>query len=215
MGNRESCPFDFVLTDQGVCRQNCATGYTYTMSPTGFEFCRHNIEPRVRYVPGKGRLGNVAELNEASMNSLVRLRFANAEFENIRLRRELEQQQREVKRSQWAAVGDASAAAGSLAAGATLMNNQRTQFNRSARLVEDTANSLRIRRPPVQPDTEIPKEQRRIQLIVQKNALFIQVVLVLIFASAVAYMIMPMETANYVALAILSVGLIYRIFFVE
>lgn len=81
--------------------------------------------------------------------------------------------------------------------------------------MRDTTSSLRIRRPPVQPETEIPKEQRRIQEIIQKNSLFIQIVLVLVFACAVSYLVLPMETANYVSLAILSVALIYRFFFIK
>lgn len=45
--------------------------------------------------------------------------------------------------------------------------------------------------------------------------MFIQIVLVLVFACAVSYLVLPMETANYVSLAILSVALIYRFFLMK
>jgi len=133
---------------------------------------------------------------------------ANTQVDNVRLTRA----NQEARRSE---VTGAAAAAGSLAAGATLMDNQRRQFNDSARIIQNAKDSLRIRRPPVQPETEIPKEQRRIQQIIQKNALFIQIVLVLVLVCAVSYFVLPTETANYVSLAVLSVALIYRFFLMK
>lgn len=108
-----------------------------------------------------------------------------------------------------------SAAAGTLAAGATMIDNQQRQFNESTRLLRQANETLKKRRPPVQPNEEIAKEQSRIRQIVAKDALFIQVVLFLVFLCAVAYLMLPLETANYTALAILSVAVIYRIFFVQ
>jgi hypothetical protein len=133
---------------------------------------------------------------------------ANTQVDNVRLIRA----NQAARQSE---VTGAAAAAGSLAAGATLMDNQRRQFNDSARIIQNAKNSLRIRRPPVQPETEIPKEQRRIQQIIQKNALFIQIVLVLVLVCAVSYFVLPTETANYVSLAVLSVALIYRFFLMK
>jgi hypothetical protein len=199
-----TCPFDFTRDAQGMCRMNCVTGYTY--NSTGR--CQNNRQPTVTYVPGRARPGNPSEINTAISLSSEGATRANAQAENLRLI----QANQEARRSE---VAGASVAAGSLAAGRTLMTNQERRFNDSARLVRNSTSSLRIRRPPVQPETEIPKEQRRIQEIVQKNALFIQIVLVLVFACAVSYLVLPMETANYVSLAILSVALIYRFFFIK
>lgn len=98
---------------------------------------------------------------------------------------------------------------------ASLVESQNTQFNQSTRLIQDTSRSFGKRRPPVQPDSEVAKEQRAIQRIVQKNALFIQIVLFLVLLCAVAYLILPQGTANIAALLILGVAVIYRIFFVQ
>lgn len=199
-----TCPFDFTRDAQGMCRMNCATGYTYNSQGR----CQHNTESTVTYIPGRARPGSQTEINTAISLSSEGATRGNAQAENLRLNRANQASRR-------AEVTGASAAAGSLAAGAALMNNQNRQFNDSARIVRNAKNSLRIRRPPVQPETEIPKEQRRIQEIVQKNALFIQIVLVLVLVCAVSYFVLPMETANYVSLAVLSVALIYRFFFIK
>lgn len=98
----------------------------------------------------------------------------------------------------------------------TLVRNQEQKFNQSTRLLRDTNEEMKRRqRGPVQPSGELAKEQSRIRQLVAKNALFIQVVLFLVFLCSVAYLMLPLETANYTALAILSVAVIYRIFFVE
>lgn len=100
----------------------------------------------------------------------------------------------------------------------TEIGNLRTKqekVNQSSRLIEQTTEKLKARRPPVQPVSEIAEEQQRIQRIVQKNALFIQIVLFLVVLCGVAYLLLPLQTANYAALAILGVAVIYRIFFVK
>lgn len=98
-----------------------------------------------------------------------------------------------------------------------MIENQQQQFNQSTRLLQATNEALKKRRGPVQPDTnsEIAKEQSRIRQLIERNALFIQIVLFLIFLCAIAYLVLPLNIANYTALAILSIALIYRIFFVE
>lgn len=197
-----TCPSDFV-TEGGMCRAACGPGYTYSDL-----YCRHNRESSVKYYAYRGQATSASQIINARNMAAMALLRANTQVDNLRLSREAEAARR-------AEITGASAAAGSLAAGARLVNAQNQQFNNSARLVRDTTSSLRIRRPPVQPETEIPKEQRRIQQIIQKNALFIQIVLALVFACAVSYLVLPMETANYVSLAILSVALIYRFFFIK
>ena len=98
-----------------------------------------------------------------------------------------------------------------------MIENQQQQFNQSTRLLQATNDVLKKRRGPVQPDTnsEIAKEQSRIRQLIERNALFIQIVLFLVFLCAIAYLVLPLNVANYTALAILSIALIYRIFFVE
>ena len=107
-----------------------------------------------------------------------------------------------------------AASAGAIGSAATMIDNQQRQFNESSRLLRRANELLKKRREPVQPTGDLAKEQSRIRQIVEKNALFIQVVLFLVFLCAVAYLLLPLETANYASLAILSVALIYRIFFV-
>jgi hypothetical protein len=106
-------------------------------------------------------------------------------------------------------------AAATLATGATMLDNQQRQFNESTRLLRATNEQLKKRRKPVQPSGELAEEQSRIRNIISKNALFIQIVLFLVFLCAVAYLMLPLETANYASLAILSIAVIYRIFFVQ
>ncbi len=95
--------------------------------------------------------------------------------------------------------------------------NQQQQFNQSTRLLQETNDRLKKRRGPVQPDmnSDLAKEQSRIRHLIERNALFIQIVLFLVFLCAIAYLVLPLNTANYTAVAILSIALIYRIFFVE
>ena len=97
----------------------------------------------------------------------------------------------------------------------TLVRNQEQKFNESTRLLRSTNEELKKRRGPVQPSGELALEQSKIQKIIAKNALFIQIVLFLVFLCIVAYLLLPLDTANYTALAILSIAVIYRIFFVE
>ena len=97
----------------------------------------------------------------------------------------------------------------------TLIRNQERKFNESSRLLRDANERLKKKRNPVQPSGELEKEQSRIRQIVAKNALFIQIVLFLVFLCIVAYLLLPLNVANYTALAILSVAVIYRIFFVQ
>ncbi len=98
-----------------------------------------------------------------------------------------------------------------------MIQNQQQQFNQSTRLLQATNEALKKRRGPVQPDmsSELAMEQSRIRQLIERNALFIQIVLFLVFLCAVSYLILPLNLANYASLAILSVALIYRIFFVE
>ncbi len=199
------CPSDFVTTEANRCRVACVTGFTY--SATSMR-CQSDVESTVAYMPRIARADNREEINTARSMSATDASRANTQVDNVRLTRA----NQAARQSE---VTGAAAAAGSLAAGATLMDNQRRQFNDSARIIQNAKNSLRIRRPPVQPETEIPKEQRRIQQIIQKNALFIQIVLVLVLVCAVSYFVLPMETANYVSLAVLSVALIYRFFLMK
>lgn len=97
----------------------------------------------------------------------------------------------------------------------SLVESQNTHFNQSSRLLEDAQKKIRGKRPPVQPNTEIAKEQKRIRDIVQKNALFIQIVLFLVLLCAVCYLVLPPSIANIAALIILGSAVIYRIFFVQ
>jgi Flp pilus assembly protein TadB len=104
-----------------------------------------------------------------------------------------------------------------LAASRNAIEEQETKFNQSSRLLRETNEALKKRRPPVQPDpnSELAKEQSRIRQLIERNALFIQIVLFLVFLCAIAYLVLPLNIANYTAVAILSIALIYRIFFVE
>ena len=100
-------------------------------------------------------------------------------------------------------------------AAGSLIDSQNAQFNQSTRLVRDTRDNIRTKRGPVQPSSEIAKEQSEIQRIVQQNALFIQIVLFLVLLCAIAYLVLPQGVANIAALAILGSAMIYRIFFVQ
>jgi hypothetical protein len=104
-----------------------------------------------------------------------------------------------------------------LTASRNAIEQQEMKFNQSSRLLRETNEALKKRRGPVQPDpnSELAKEQSRIRQLIDRNALFIQIVLFLVFLCAVAYLVLPLSTANYTALVILSIAVIYRIFFVE
>jgi hypothetical protein len=97
----------------------------------------------------------------------------------------------------------------------SLVDSQNTQFHQSTRAIKQVRDSMGKRRPPVQPESDIAKEQQSIQKIVQKNALFIQVVLFLVLLCAISYLLFPLEMANVVSLFVLGSAVIYRIFFVQ
>ena len=201
-----TCPSGFASAagTSGYCYVQCAAGYT----PVGETMCQHNTETSIRYIRSGTNPGNVSQEQSAREVNTSRLREANARVDTLRAQREAQAARTAEKQGALNAVGPATEAK-------ALVQSQQAQFNRSARLVQDTTDRLRARRPPVQPDSEIAMEQQRIQKIIQKNALFIQIVLLLVVLCAVAYMILPLQTANYAALAILSVAVLYRIFFVK
>jgi hypothetical protein len=201
-----TCPSGFASSagTPGYCYVQCAAGYT----PVGETMCQHNTETSIRYIRSGTTPGNVSQEQSAREVNTSRLREANARVDTLRAQREAEAARMAEKQGALNAVGPATEAK-------ALVQSQQAQFNQSARLVQDTTDRLRVRRPPVQPDSEIAMEQQRIQNIIQKNALFIQVVLLLVVLCAVAYMLLPLQTANYAALAILSVAVLYRIFFVK
>ena len=201
-----TCPSGFASSagTPGYCYIQCATGYT----PAGETMCQHNTETSIRYIRSGANPGNLSQEQSAREVNTSRPQEANARVDTLRARREAQAARTAEKQGALNAVGPATDAK-------ALVQSQQAQFNQSARLVQDTTNRLRARRPPVQPDSEIAMEQQKIQRIVQKNAMFIQIVLFLVVLCSVAYMLMPLQTANYTALAILSVAVLYRIFFVK
>lgn len=199
-----TCPSGFSTSPSGYCYIQCASGYR----PVGESTCQSNTDASVRYIRSGANPGNMGQEQSAREVNMARVQEANTRLENLRVQREMQAARNAEKQANLSTVASATQAKG-------LVESQQTQFNRSARLVQETNNRLRVKRPPVQPDSEIAKEQRNIQNIVQKNALFIQVVMVLVVMCAVAYMLLPLNTANYTALLILSVAVLYRIFFVE
>jgi hypothetical protein len=97
----------------------------------------------------------------------------------------------------------------------SLVESQNALFNQSSRLLENAQKKIRGGRPPVQPNSEITEERNKIQRIIQKNAMFIQVVLFLVLLCAISYLVLPPNAANVAALIILGSAVIYRIFFVQ
>lgn len=134
---------------------------------------------------------------------------AEALREQQRLANERLRQQR-VREVRAAANGSETASAAG-----SLVSAQQAQFNQSTRLIQETRDRIQVKRPPVQPDTEIAKEQSEIQKIVQQNAMFIQIVLFLVLLCAISYLVLPQTAANVVSLIVLGAALIYRIFFIQ
>ncbi len=113
-----------------------------------------------------------------------------------------------------AEVESARGVSAAAASANSLVETQQSQFNQSSRLIQETKNKLQLKRPPVQPSSEISKEQQKIRSIIQTNALFIQIVLFLVLLCAISYLVFPQNVANIVSLIILGSAMIYRIFFV-
>lgn len=199
-----TCPMDFVLdpTSQD-CRILCGSGYSYLGGK-----CQSDADPTVSYTPPTMPLRDQSRLGDVRGAHALLVSNANVRVENNTARQTLLNQRR-------AEIAGATVSNTTLSNMGSLIQSQQAQFNQSARLIQNTRNALRERRPPVQPDSEIVLEQSKLQKIFAADALFIQITLFLVFLCVVSYLVLPLNMANYVSLAILTVAMIYRFFFVK
>lgn len=73
--------------------------------------------------------------------------------------------------------------------------------------IEKTKESLKPLRPPTAPASDMEKERREITDIARRNLFFIQVALFLVVLAMLCYLILPQDSANLIAFALLSVGI--------
>lgn len=74
-------------------------------------------------------------------------------------------------------------------------------------VMKDIINSLKPFRPPTAPASDIEKERKDITGIARQNLFFIQVALFLVVLVMLGYIILPQDSANLIAFALLSVGI--------
>jgi len=72
--------------------------------------------------------------------------------------------------------------------------------------IEKTKESLKPLRPPTAPASDMEKERREITEIAKRNLFFIQVALFLVVLAMLGYIVFPLDSANLIAFALLSVG---------
>lgn len=82
-----------------------------------------------------------------------------------------------------------------------------TEQRKVADEIEKTKESLKPLRPPTAPASDMEKERREITEIAKRNMFFIQVALFLVVLAMLSYVIFPLESANLIAFALLSVGI--------
>lgn len=73
--------------------------------------------------------------------------------------------------------------------------------------IQKTQESLKPLRPPTAPSSDIEKERKEITSLAKQNLFFIQVALFLVVLAMLSYGMFPLDTANLIAFALLSVGI--------
>jgi hypothetical protein len=71
----------------------------------------------------------------------------------------------------------------------------------------DVIKSLKPFRPPTAPASDLEKERKEITLLSARNLYFIQIALFLVVLAMLSYFVLPLDTANLIAFALLSVGI--------
>jgi hypothetical protein len=226
-----TCPTNFsaAASNPNFCLANCPPGFTPTSTTGAFQIhrCVSDVQQNVSYIrPGidinalAGAQTNVEQLNLArAQEATARMRAMEAEGQNSSLVEQARQSAaaaaRAAEEQRVREVQGATSGAETASAAESVISAQHSQFNQSSRLIQETKNKLQLKRPPVQPSSEISEEQQKIRSIIQTNALFIQIVLFLILLCAISYLVLPQEIANIASLIILGSAMIYRIFFVQ
>ena len=77
----------------------------------------------------------------------------------------------------------------------------------NANTIEEVINSLKPFRPPTAPASDLEKERKEITLLSTRNLYFIQIALFLVVLAMLSYFVLPLDTANLIAFALLSVGI--------
>jgi hypothetical protein len=72
---------------------------------------------------------------------------------------------------------------------------------------KEVINSLKPFRPPTAPASDLEKERKEITDIAKRSLYFIQIALFLVVVAMLSYVILPLDTANLVAFALLCVGI--------
>ena len=77
----------------------------------------------------------------------------------------------------------------------------------AAKDIRDVKDSLKQFRPPTAPSSDLETERQAILAIQNRNLYFVQIALFLVVMAMISYMVLPLETANTSALALLCVGI--------
>ena len=78
--------------------------------------------------------------------------------------------------------------------------------NESAFAIKEVKDSLKPFRPPTAPSSDLETERQAILALHNRNLYFVQVALFLVVMVMISYMVLPLDTANTAALALLCVG---------
>jgi hypothetical protein len=82
-----------------------------------------------------------------------------------------------------------------------------TEQKRVVDEIQKTHESLKPLRAPTAPSSDIEKERKEITGIAQQNLFFIQAALFLVVLALLCYVMFPLETANLIAFALITVGI--------
>jgi hypothetical protein len=87
------------------------------------------------------------------------------------------------------------------------LSTRNAAVSSSASTFKEVIDSLKPFRPPTAPASDLEKERKEITDIARRSLYFIQIALFLVVLSMLSYFVLPLDTANLVAFALLCVGI--------
>ena len=206
MGAGLSCPSGF---EQGLllsCRASCPDEFKYVQEQGGnsmIEKCVHLTNNSKSF-----QLVSLPQIEEGKpipqSYSQEQTRVAN---EGARIRGEVRTQTKgydELDRSKTRSVEDYSRIQSEYAA--------YTEQQSAVKEIQSIKNSLKPFRPPTAPSSDLEKERKAITDVASRNMFFAQFALFLVVLVGLSYVTLPQDTANSVALGLLTVGIGFGFF---
>ena len=199
-----SCPSGFTIdTAKMKCNSigvppSCPAGYPVTPSPTSGKCYRTSVdegEPAWKTCPSGTALGeNTLCFTRQDPTCPTGFKF--------------EQQTIQVSGGNMTGVGICKAvSAATDVPGRDTNSSTNSTYSSAIDAIKEVTNSLKPLRPPTAPSSDLEKERKEITSLAKQNLYFIQIALFLVVLSLLSYIMFPLDAANLIAFALLSVGI--------